>query len=99
MLLAVISDVVWQALIAAVLALGLAWIGYKVQTISKSTDAVHTLVNSNMGAQLKLGAELSRWKAVQTRNKQDVAAADEAERLWRDHEAKQAMVDSREGKS
>lgn len=99
MLLAVISDVVWQALIAAVLALGLAWIGYKVQTISKSADATHILVNSNMGAQLKLGAELARWKAVKTGQKLDIEAADEAERLWADHEAKQAIVDRQEGKS
>lgn len=95
MLLAVVSDSVWQALIAAILALGLAWIGYKVQTISKSADSIHTLVNSNMGVQLKLGAELSRWKATQTKNKQDVRAADEAERLWQEHEAKQAIVDSK----
>lgn len=95
MLVAVIDTAVWQAAIAAVLALGLAWIGYKVQTISKSTDAVHVLVNSNMGAQLKLGAELSRWKAVQTGEPADLKAADAAENLLKEHEAKQAIVDSK----
>lgn len=95
MLVAVISDVVWQALIAAVLALGLAWIGRQVHTVSKSTDAIHTLVNSNMGIQLKLGAELSRWKAVQTGQTADLEAAAKAEQMLREHEAKQAIVDGK----
>lgn len=96
MLLAVISDVVWQALIAAVLALGLAWIGYKVQTISKSTDAVHTLVNSNMGVQLEISEiALGRLAKLPGASKEDIAAWEKARNLLAAHVANQAIVDSK----
>ncbi len=58
--------------------------------IAKDT---HTLVNSNMGVQLRLNAELSRWKANQTGLPEDARAADVAERMIREHEAKQRLVD------
>lgn len=94
MLLAVIGDAVWQAAIAAVLAIALAWIGYKVQNISKSAKATHILVNSNYGIQLRLGSELSRWKANKTKNQADLKAADAAEKLLREHDIKQAILDA-----
>jgi hypothetical protein len=55
--------------------------------------ATHVLVNNNMAVQLKLNAELSRWKAEQTRDPADARAAEAAERLYREHEVKQAAVD------
>lgn len=94
MLLAVIGDAVWQALIAAILAIGMAWISYKVQAISKSAKATHILVNSNYGIQLRLGAELSRWKASKTKSQADRKAADAAEKLLREHDIKQAILDA-----
>lgn len=58
--------------------------------IAKDT---HTLVNSNMGVQLRLNAELSRWKADQTGLAEDARAADVAEQMIREHESKQRLVD------
>lgn len=91
MLVAVISDVVWQALIAAVLALGLAWINRKLTTI-------HTLVNSNYGASLRTSAvALSRVADLSVGKKghdKDTLAAKEAWALLREHESSQATVDA-----
>ncbi len=67
------------------------------QTLKENTDVTrdtHTLVNSNMGEQLKLTAELSRWKADQTGNPEHIRSAELAETKLREHEAKQANVDA-----
>lgn len=94
MLLAVIGDVVWQALIAAVLAIALAWINRKLTTI-------HTLVNSNYGASLRTSAvALSRVADMSVGKKghdKDVLAAKEAWALLKEHEAGQAKVDADKG--
>jgi len=66
----------------------------KLDKIAETSDKTHTLVNSNMGVQLKLNAELSRWKADQTKDKSDEAAAIQAEHMFREHEGKQATVDA-----
>ena len=55
----------------------------------------HTLLNSNMGAQLKIGAVALRRLAELTKHPDDLAAASLAEKLLSDHEAKQAVVDKR----
>lgn len=120
MLFAVISDVVWQALIAGVVTCVLAWMSNrnrtsalktadevkqtlvetnlvkneKLDAIAATADKTHELVNSGALAQYKLGAELSRWKADQTKLPADVAAAEKAEDLYRVHASKQASVDS-----
>ncbi len=60
----------------------------------KGVQAIHTLVNSNMGAQLKVSAVALRRVAEYSSHPDDVAAADMAERQLRDHEAKQATVDA-----
>lgn len=65
----------------------------KLEELAVTADATHTLVNSNMGVQLRLNAELSRWKALQTGKPADAEAADLAEKLLREHELKQADVD------
>lgn len=122
-----ISDVVWQSLIAAACTLILAWMqrstrqvvkqigndaAIKVEAVKKDLEVttvtnnanikeirvtgekVHKLVNSAMGAQLKLGAELSRWKANQTKLPVDFVAADLADEKHADHERQQAAVDA-----
>lgn len=67
---------------------------------SKVTDAkldtIHTLVNSSMGAALKLNAELSRWKANAEPTKENNAAADLAEQVYREHQGKQSTVDAKD---
>jgi hypothetical protein len=89
------SDLVWQALIAGVVTIALAWIGTrKLNSIQKTGETVHTLVNSNMGTQLKLNAISLRRLATITNNPVDVDAAMLAEKLLKEHEAKQAVVDA-----
>lgn len=87
-----VSDVVWQAAIAAVLAIGLAWINRKVSKIVKTGDDVHTLVNSAMGAQLKLNAVSTQRLAMMTHSPVDVEAAALAEKALKEHQARQSVV-------
>jgi len=122
-----ISDVVWQALIAGAVALGLGYMqrqnrnaivkvgkeaaehvnevkdtladntdatNKQLKEISNTGKAVHTLVNSSMSAQLKISAVALRRIAVISKDQEDVKAADLAERLFHEHEVKQAVVDS-----
>lgn len=122
MLLAV-SDVVYQALIAAVLAGFLAWIkasvdrsaekaavkvaevkttldrttkaaDIKFDELAKVTSATHTLVNSNMSAQLKISSVALHRVAELTNHPDDIKAAKFAEEAYMEHEAKQKIVDS-----
>ncbi len=65
-----------------------------LEDITKTAHDTHTLVNSNMAVQLKLNAELSRWKADQEPdNKAFKDAADKAERMYSDHVSRQSQVD------
>lgn len=66
----------------------------KLEAIAKVSEATHTLVNSNMGAQLKLTAVATRRLAALTNDQADLDAADLADKLLAEHEAKQAVVDS-----
>lgn len=61
--------------------------------------AIHTLTNSAMGVQLREGADYKRRWAEHTKNPIDIACAEEAERLLKEHIAKQASVDSRQAAS
>lgn len=103
-----ISDVIWQAIIAGVVTIVLSIMSNRTKTavqsssdvavekldgIAKTGEKTHTLVNSNMGAQLKLGAELARWKADREPTQQNKDAADLAEQRLKEHEGKQAIVD------
>jgi len=127
MMLLAVSDVVWQALIAACLAIVLAVLKYssekraddraaaaalkveEVKTtldasttkqgnalheIQETTTATHTLVNSASLVQLRLYAVAARRIAGLTGNKDDLEAADLAEKLALDHAAKQDKVDA-----
>ena len=66
------------------------------KTQDQKLSSIHTLVNSNMGAQLKISAIALRRVADLTKHPNDVAAADVAEKLLDEHEAKQATVDKKE---
>jgi hypothetical protein len=72
---------------------------HQIAVVSDVTKDVHTLVNSNMGVQLKLNAELSRWKANQMKGGPGAAdaerAAVEAEFIYQSHVAKQHAVDTK----
>src|ERR1051326_998852 len=63
--------------------------------IAVTGNNVHTLVNSNMGVQLKISAVALRRVAELTKNKNDEAAASLAEKSLAEHERKQSMVDAR----
>jgi hypothetical protein len=65
--------------------------------IAETGEKTHTLVNSNMGVQLKLGMELSEFKAVTTGKAEDIQAAKLARSMYEEHVKKQATVDLREG--
>ena len=66
----------------------------KLSEIKQTGIDTHTLVNSNMGSQLKLTAVALRRVAELTENEDDFNAAVEAEKLLADHVRKQAVVDS-----
>lgn len=65
------------------------------QAQDSKLDEIHTLVNSNMGAQLQVSMIALRRVANLTNDSADVAIADNAEDLYHQHEAKQALVDSK----
>lgn len=66
-----------------------------LKTIEKVGKDTHTLVNSNMGIQLKLGMDLSEFKAITTKLPEDIAAANLARSMYQEHVKKQNVVDRR----
>lgn len=68
----------------------------KLNAIALVADKTHTLVNSNMGAQLRISAVALRRVADITKHPDDDAAANLAENVLKEHEAKQAVVDANE---
>lgn len=68
----------------------------KMEALEKVAGATHTLVNSNMGVQLKLNAVVSRRLADMTKEPADMVAAELADKLLAEHVSKQAVVDSKE---
>lgn len=68
----------------------------QLKDIAKTGEATHILVNSAMGAQLKLSAQTSRFKANTTKDPTDIAAAELAERLLQEHQEKQHRMDRQE---
>jgi len=55
---------------------------------------VHTLVNSQHGAALKLIWELAEWKAANTKLTKDIQSAAAAKGNYEEHIRKQALVDA-----
>jgi hypothetical protein len=66
----------------------------ELQQVKKTGIDTHTLVNSNMGFQLNVSAVALRKIANATKDPEDIAAALLAERLLKEHIAKQAIVDA-----
>lgn len=63
--------------------------GSKLDTIAKTSDATHKLVNSQMTIQLRLSAVAFRRVAELTNDPKDETIAEEAEKKLADHEAQQ----------
>lgn len=91
---ALISETIWQALIAAVVTIALALINKKVNTVLAIAKDTHTLVNSNMGMQLGISATALAKIADFTKKPKDREIAEKAKQLLEEHNAKQAIVDS-----
>jgi hypothetical protein len=68
----------------------------KLDSLAVSSDKIHTLVNSNMGVQLRISASALRRVADFSKDPKDERIAEEAERLAQDHESKQHKVDEKE---
>jgi len=67
-------------------------------TAQVTSDQIHVLVNGNMGVQLRLNMVQARRIADLTHSPADVHLAEEAERLFLDHEAKQADANANPNK-
>ena len=67
----------------------------KLDKLAINSDKIHTLVNSNMGVQLRISASALRRVAEYSKDPQDIRIAEEAERLATDHESKQHKVDAK----
>lgn len=65
----------------------------KMGDMAEVAKATHTLVNSNMGTQLKLNSVVSRRLAKLTNDATDIQAANLADELYDAHVAKQNVVD------
>jgi len=61
--------------------------------IEQVTHDTHTLVNSNMGVQLKLNMLVTQRMANITHAQDDIAAAEIAKLAYEEHIKKQAIVD------
>lgn len=93
------TDQVAMAIVGAVVTLGggvLALLTLKLNKIAKTGEIIHELVNSRMGKVLRSHARTSRRLADITGDSTDDQAATEAEELSREHDEKQAVVDSKE---
>ncbi len=70
----------------------------KLEAVAKTTEEIHTLVNSSMSAALKTSFFALRRVADLTKHQDDIAAWQIAEKAYREHEAKQRVVDGNVGK-
>jgi hypothetical protein len=68
----------------------------RLDKLAKVGEATHMLVNSAMGAQLKLHADTARAKSDITGQPADIAVANLAEKMLAEHVAKQAALDKHE---
>lgn len=97
-MLGAISDAVWVAVIGGIVTVFGAWIKLSGDRHAKAqalvSKDIHTLVNNNMGVQLKLVMELSEWKAKAEPSPENVAAAEAARANYEGHQRKQAVVDA-----
>lgn len=87
------SDLVWQAIIAGIVTLALAWMNLRLGKIATVAATTHELVNSASLVQLRLYAVSARRVAELTGNARDIDAAMAAEKLVEEHEARQKKAD------
>lgn len=79
-MVAVVSDAVWQAVITAVVAIALAWIGYMTAKLNRKMDVVRTEMNGKLK------------ELVETKEKAAESVGQEKERVAnRDRVAQQAI--------
>lgn len=69
-----------------------------LKVIEDTAEKTHILVNSQMGEQLRIGMELSEFKAMTTKKPEDVKAAEMAKHKYLEHMKQQAVVDKKEDK-
>lgn len=69
-----------------------------LKEIVDTGEKTHTLVNSNMGVQLKLNAAVTKRLAGITKDPDDISAAHLASVMLAEHEKKQATVDASNNK-
>lgn len=67
----------------------------KLDDLARVSADTHTLVNNNMGVQLRLNAAVTRRLADKTGDSEDVKAAELSARMLKEHEDKQRVVDDR----
>lgn len=100
-----IPTALWNTLIAAVVTITIGYLNSRtkaavdavkvaVEENKAVVDQVHVLVNSNMGVALNTAAKSLRSLANLSKRPRDAAAADEAEKMYADHQAQQAIVDA-----
>jgi len=65
----------------------------KLDGVVSTNKQIHTLVNSNMGVQLKVNVVLAWRIYALTKDPEDLKAAQLAENYLKDHEIKQGVVD------
>lgn len=100
MILAVISDTVWNSLITGAVAVAMAWIGYKLKVIEKTGEKTLHIVNSGVGSLLERHKDATRRLAdLPGAPESDKTAANIAEQASDEHQKVQAIVDSKETKS
>jgi hypothetical protein len=93
--LAVINSffVLMGIIVTGTIAYFTAKLNIKADKIVKVNKDIHTLVNSSMGSQLKIGMLLSERIAKMTNDQADIKFADEAKALYDAHIQQQAIVD------
>lgn len=97
------STQIWLALIAivpvtiaAITSALLAWNSNQhAKQLMRVAEDTHTLVNSNMGLSLESYATVTRRLAKITKDPEDEAIADAAEKKFAEHVVQQRIVDER----
>jgi len=92
------SDAVQIALISGITAIATTALGHLVgRKRDKAVNDIHTLVNSQMGQQLLIGMVSARTLAETNPSDENIRLMQAAEQKYKDHQAKQGVVDGRKG--
>lgn len=67
----------------------------KLASIEKTGEKVHILTNSAMGAALRVAAIAQRRIALSTHLPEDLEAADLADKMLKEHDARQSVVNGK----